>query len=118
MGMPFSAWGKHPMPDVGSSSDLNAGQGVISCKQENGARTITIEEVHMDGVLEVLSVVGLFMLRIGVPVLLLVALGIIIDRWQSRREEYIDQRYGTMPETQTAEQQDEAEEQEKIHRAA
>jgi hypothetical protein len=47
-----------------------------------------------------------------------VALGIVIDRWQSRREEYIDQRYGTMPETQTAEQEDEAEEQEKIHRAA
>jgi hypothetical protein len=118
MRMALAAWGEYPMPVLGSLSDLYAGQGVISCKQENGTRTITIEEVHMDGVLEVLSVVGLFMLRIGVPVLLLVALGIVIDRWQSRREEYIDQRYGTMPETQTAEQEDEAEEQEKIHRAA
>ncbi len=72
----------------------------------------------MDGVLAILSVIGLFMLRIGVPVLLLVALGIVIDRWQSRREEYIDQRYGVMPETQTAEQEAEAEEQEKIRRVA
>ena len=72
----------------------------------------------MDGVLAVLSVVGLFMLRIGVPVLLLVALGIIIDRWQSRREEYIDKRYGTMPETHTAEEEEEAEEQEKVRRVA
>jgi hypothetical protein len=72
----------------------------------------------MDGVLAVLSVVGLFMLRIGVPVLLLVALGIIIDRWQSRREEYIDQRYGTKPETKTAEQEAEEEEQEKTRRVA
>jgi hypothetical protein len=118
MRMALTAWGEYPMPIMGSSSDLNAGQEVISCKQENETRIITNEEVHMDGVLEVLSVVGLFMLRIGVPVLLLVALGIAIDRWQSRREEYIDQRYGTMPETQTAEQEDEAEEQEKIHKAA
>jgi hypothetical protein len=72
----------------------------------------------MDGVLGVLSVIGLFMLRIGVPVLLLVALGIIVDRWQSRREEYINQRYGEMPETQTAEQEAEVEEEEKIHKVA
>jgi hypothetical protein len=51
----------------------------------------------MDGVLAVLSVVGLFLLRIGVPVLLLVALGILIDRWQTRREQYIEQRYATQP---------------------
>jgi hypothetical protein len=72
----------------------------------------------MDGILAILSVVGLFMLRVGVPVLLLVALGIIIDKWQSRREEYIDRRYGEMPETQTAEQDDQAEEQEKIRKVA
>ncbi len=74
----------------------------------------------MDGVLAVLSVVGLFMLRIGVPVLLLVALGIVIDRWQTRREEYVEQRYGTMPATDTAGAEAEAEEEEKdrITRAA
>jgi hypothetical protein len=70
----------------------------------------------MDGVLAVLSVIGLFMLRIGVPVLLLVALGILIDRWQTRRDEYIDQRYGTMTESQPAEQ--EAEEEERARKAA
>jgi hypothetical protein len=70
----------------------------------------------MDGVLAVLSVIGLFMLRIGVPVLLLVALGILIDRWQTRRDEHIDQRYGTMPAAQPAEQ--EAEEEERARKAA
>ena len=78
----------------------------------------------MDGILEVLSVVGLFLLRIGVPVLLLVALGIVIDRWQTRREQVINQRYGTVSGTQTAEQAAETStaveetEADKIHRAA
>ncbi|RPI98141.1 MAG: hypothetical protein EHM39_08505 [Chloroflexi bacterium] len=74
----------------------------------------------MDGILAVLSVVGLFMLRIGVPVLLLVALGIVIDRWQTRREEHIEQRYGTMPATDTAGTEVESEEEAKdrITRAA
>ena len=40
----------------------------------------------MDDLLMVLSVAGLFLLRIGVPVLLLVGLGLLIDRWQSKRE--------------------------------
>lgn len=35
---------------------------------------------------EILAVVGLFLLRVGIPVLLLVALGILIDKWQTRRE--------------------------------
>jgi len=30
----------------------------------------------------VLSVMGLFMLRIGIPLILLVTLGTVIDRWQ------------------------------------
>jgi hypothetical protein len=74
----------------------------------------------MDGVLAVLSVIALFMLRIGVPVLLLVALGIIVDRWQTRREEYIDQRYGEMPQAQgvEAEAEAESEEEEKGRRVA
>lgn len=33
----------------------------------------------------VLSVIGLFLLRIGLPVLLLVILGKIIDNWQSNQ---------------------------------
>jgi hypothetical protein len=40
----------------------------------------------MDGVLTVLSVAGLFLVRVGVPVLVLVVLGILIDRWQTGRE--------------------------------
>lgn len=32
-----------------------------------------------------LSVIFLFLLRIGVPVLILVTLGVLLDRWQSRR---------------------------------
>lgn len=35
----------------------------------------------------VLSVIGLFMLRIGIPLLLLIVLGTIIDRWQSKHHE-------------------------------
>lgn len=72
----------------------------------------------MNEVLAVLSVVGLFVLRIGVPVLLLVALGILVDRWQNKRDEYIDQRYGTMTDAQTAEAEAEAEETARISKAA
>jgi hypothetical protein len=44
----------------------------------------------MDDLLMVLSVAGLFLLRIGVPVMLLVGLGLLIDRWQSKRERDIN----------------------------
>ncbi|KAB2902879.1 MAG: hypothetical protein F9K27_15475 [Anaerolineae bacterium] len=40
----------------------------------------------MSEILVVLSVVGLFLLRVGIPVVLLVGLGILIDRWQTKRE--------------------------------
>lgn len=40
----------------------------------------------MDDLLMVLNVAVLFILRIGVPVILLVSLGILIDRWQSNRD--------------------------------
>lgn len=33
-----------------------------------------------------LSVIVLFIIRIGIPVIVLVTLGILIDRWQSKRE--------------------------------
>ena len=40
----------------------------------------------MDDLLLTLSIIILFLVRVGVPVLVLVTLGVLIDRWQSRRE--------------------------------
>ncbi len=40
----------------------------------------------MDVILGILSVAALFFVRIGIPVLVLTALGIIVDRWQTKRE--------------------------------
>jgi hypothetical protein len=33
----------------------------------------------------VLAVIGLFLLRVGLPIVLLIALGLLIDRWQNKR---------------------------------
>ena len=41
----------------------------------------------MNEILAVLTVIGLFMIRIGIPILLLVGLGLLIDRWQTKRAE-------------------------------
>ena len=43
----------------------------------------------------ILSVTFMFFLRIGIPVLLLITLGTIIDRWQTARENDIRRRYGS-----------------------
>ncbi len=43
----------------------------------------------MEQLLLVLGVAAAFLLRIGVPVILLIGLGILIDRWQNKREESI-----------------------------
>lgn len=43
----------------------------------------------------VFGVVVMFLLRIGIPVLLLIILGSIIDRWQTARENDIRERYGS-----------------------
>lgn len=40
----------------------------------------------MENIVMIISVAALFLLRIGIPVILLVALGILIDRWQSHRD--------------------------------
>jgi hypothetical protein len=40
----------------------------------------------MDELITTLAVAALFLIRIGIPVALLVGLGVLIDRWQSRRE--------------------------------
>lgn len=33
----------------------------------------------------ILWVIGMFIIRIGIPLILLIILGIVIDRWQTRR---------------------------------
>ncbi len=48
----------------------------------------------MDEVIITLSVMVLFLIRIGIPVALLVGLGVLIDRWQSKRETDVE-RYRT-----------------------
>ena len=40
----------------------------------------------MTDITMVLSVAGLFLIRVGIPVLALVTVGILVDRWQSKRE--------------------------------
>lgn len=44
----------------------------------------------MDELITTLVVAVLFLIRIGVPVVLLVGLGVLIDRWQSKREADIE----------------------------
>lgn len=41
----------------------------------------------MEQVLTILGVAGLFLVRIGVPVIVLISVGLMIDRWQGKREE-------------------------------
>ncbi len=45
----------------------------------------------MDQLLLTLSIVALFLVRLGIPVILLISLGVIIDRWQSKREQKTQQ---------------------------
>ena len=42
----------------------------------------------------ILSVIGLFFIRIGIPVLLLVILGTLIDRWQRNQFDRHDDNQG------------------------
>lgn len=51
----------------------------------------------------ILSVVGLFLLRIGVPVVLLIGLGILVDRWQTKREAEMRAQYSAEQEQAEAE---------------
>lgn len=41
----------------------------------------------MDQLLLTLSIAALFLLRIGVPVIVLITIGVVIDRWQSHHDE-------------------------------
>lgn len=43
----------------------------------------------------IVSVAVMFFLRIGIPLLVLIVLGTLIDRWQTNRENEIRQRYDT-----------------------
>lgn len=45
----------------------------------------------MEQLLLVLSVAAMFIIRIGIPVILLLAIGLLIDRWQSKRERDVQQ---------------------------
>ncbi len=57
----------------------------------------------------VLSAMGLILLRIGVPLVLLVTVGLLIDRWQTRRMQEVQQEYaiGTVPEQTQVEAEEE-----------
>jgi uncharacterized membrane protein len=48
-------------------------------------------EDNMEQVLLVVSVAAMFIIRIGIPVILLLSVGILIDRWQSKREKEVQQ---------------------------
>lgn len=52
----------------------------------------------MEELLATVGVVALFLIRVGVPVLILVGIGILIDRWQSNREKEIDRLYQRHPD--------------------
>ena len=51
----------------------------------------------MDGLLLTLSVIGLFLLRVGVPVVLLIVVGMLVERWQRHREAEVKQYMATHP---------------------
>lgn len=45
----------------------------------------------MEQLLTIISVAGLFLVRIGVPVLVLLSVGLLVERWQSGREKALRQ---------------------------
>ena len=47
----------------------------------------------MNELVSILAVAGGFFLRVGLPIILLVVLGLLIDRWQNKREERIRKYY-------------------------
>ncbi len=44
----------------------------------------------MEQIITILGVAALFLVRIGIPVLALITLGILIDRWQNKRQQEVD----------------------------
>jgi hypothetical protein len=49
----------------------------------------------MNELMLVIEVTVMFFLRIGFPVLALIILGVVVDRWQSRREAEVRSYYET-----------------------
>ena len=49
-----------------------------------------------------IGILVMFFLRIGLPLLLLIILGTLIDRWQTKREQDIRMRYGTQEKERAA----------------
>lgn len=47
----------------------------------------------------VLGVAFMFFLRIGVPLIVLITLSTVIDRWQTQREVYIREHYPAQSES-------------------
>ena len=47
----------------------------------------------MEEITTIIGVVVLFALRIGVPMMVLVGLGMLIDRWQRNREANVSQQF-------------------------
>lgn len=45
----------------------------------------------MEQLLLVISVALMFFIRLGIPVVLLITVGFLVDRWQSRRENHVQQ---------------------------
>lgn len=46
---------------------------------------------------EILAVAGLFLLRVGLPLVALIVLGLLVDRWQTRRNEEIKRQLEKRP---------------------
>jgi hypothetical protein len=76
--------GHSPHPGLGCLSDLPPNAGFAMLKSNE--RDETKSEGIMEQLLLVLSVAGAFLIRIGIPVILLITVGILVDRWQSHRE--------------------------------
>lgn len=82
-------WGEDPTFGMGMFL-INVASACCYPEAKKKHRCIT--EGVVDDLMLTLSVIVLFLLRIGVPVLILVTLGVLLDRWQSRRALRIEER--------------------------
>lgn len=53
----------------------------------------------MESVLLTLSVIALFLMRVGIPVVLLITVGMLVERWQRHREAEVKQYLQSHPPT-------------------
>jgi hypothetical protein len=87
----LQSWGVYPMKISGHYRIYGDSGQLVCWKYKH-----TFEENNMNELTNIASIAGLFLLRIGVPLVLFALLGILIDRWQSKREEEIKQQYLTV----------------------